>query len=162
MASSSFCLTRLQEERKKWRKDHPFGFYCRPAKGKDGVLNLMNWEAGIPGRKDTPWEGGVYKLILTFSESYPAEPPNVKFKPPLFHPNVFASGTICLSILNVDQDWKPSISLKEILLGVQNLLDEPNLNSPAQQEAYYLYKNDNKAYIQKIKNIAALNRPIDE
>ena len=55
-----------------------------------------------------------------------------QFVPPLFHPNVYPSGTVCLSILNVEQDWRPSITLKQILLGIQELLDNPNPNSPAQ------------------------------
>ena len=31
-----------------------------------------------------------------------------KFEPPLFHPNVYPSGTICLSILNEEKAWKPA------------------------------------------------------
>ena len=72
---SGICRTRLAEERKQWRKDHPFvrspfnvvlvlgvhrpqsspvpsvrfqAFYARPAKLPDGSLNLMEWEVGIP------------------------------------------------------------------------------------------------------------------
>jgi ubiquitin-protein ligase len=44
------------------------------------------------------------------------------FVPALFHPNVYPSGTVCLSILNEEKDWKPSISVPQILLGIQELL----------------------------------------
>ena len=37
-----------------------------------------------------------------------------KFVPPLFHPNVYPSGTVCLSILNEDEAWKPGISIKQV------------------------------------------------
>jgi hypothetical protein len=37
---------------------------------------------------------------------------------------------VCLSILNADKDYVPSISLKQILMGIQDLLDEPNINDP--------------------------------
>jgi ubiquitin-conjugating enzyme E2 I len=37
-----------------------------------------------------------------------------KFVPPLFHPNVYPSGTVCLSILNEDEGWKPGISIKQV------------------------------------------------
>ncbi|KAJ1510897.1 E2 SUMO-conjugating protein ubc9 [Coelomomyces lativittatus] len=121
----------------------------------------MRWEAGIPGKKNTPWEGGLYKLSLTFTEDYPTKPPKVQFTPPLFHPNVYQSGTVCLSILNDSQDWKPSISLKQILIGVQNLLDEPNLGSPAQEDAFRLCKADPEAYLTKIRLIALQNRTSD-
>lgn len=55
---------RLAEERKSWRKDHPFGFIAKPVKNEDGTLNLFQWECAIPGRKDTIWEGGLYKVYL--------------------------------------------------------------------------------------------------
>jgi hypothetical protein len=37
-----------------------------------------------------------------------------KFDPPLFHPNVYPSGTVCLSILNEDEGWKPAITIKQV------------------------------------------------
>ena len=39
-----------------------------------------------------------------------------KFDPPLFHPNVYPSGTVCLSILNEDEGWKPAITIKQVTL----------------------------------------------
>ena len=47
---SGIAQARLSEERKAWRKDHPFGFIARPMKNPDGSLNLMLWEYGIPGK----------------------------------------------------------------------------------------------------------------
>lgn len=122
------------------------GFFARPEKGADGTLDLMTWEAGIPGKKDTKWAGGLYKLRMSFPEDYPSKPPKCKFSPPLFHPNVFPSGTICLSILDEDKGWKPAITIKQILLGVQDLLDSPNAEDPAQQEAFELFRKDKAQY----------------
>jgi ubiquitin-protein ligase len=56
-----------------------------------------------------------------------------------FHPNVYPSGTVCLSILNEEEAWKPGITIKQILLGVQDLLDSPNPLSPAQEDAYRIF-----------------------
>jgi ubiquitin-conjugating enzyme E2 I len=80
----ALCRNRLGEERKQWRKDHPYvfslplirfrnadltkGFYAKPAKANDGSLDLMKWEAGIPGKAGTPWENGLFKLSLLFPE----------------------------------------------------------------------------------------------
>jgi Ubiquitin-conjugating enzyme len=50
----------------------------------------------------TEWEGGFYPLTLHFSEDYPSKPPKCKFPAGFFHPNVYPSGTVCLSILNED------------------------------------------------------------
>lgn len=64
-----------------------------------------------------------------------------KFTPPLPHPNIYPSGNVCLSILNEEEDWKPSISISDILKGIQLLLKvEPNLKSPAQYPAFEQYK----------------------
>lgn len=32
---------------------------------------------------------------------------------PLFHPNVYPRGTVCLSILEEDKDWRPAITIKQ-------------------------------------------------
>jgi ubiquitin-conjugating enzyme E2 I len=44
------------------------GFYAKPAKASDGSLDLMRWEAGIPGKAGTSWENGLFKLSLLFPE----------------------------------------------------------------------------------------------
>lgn len=53
---------------KLWRKDHPFGFYAKPTRNAQGVLDLKNWECGIPGKEKTIWEGGQFKLVLIFPD----------------------------------------------------------------------------------------------
>ena len=30
-------------------------------------------------------------------------PPKCKFEPPIFHPNIYPSGTVCLSLLDADK-----------------------------------------------------------
>ncbi|ODQ53046.1 SUMO conjugating enzyme Hus5 [Saitoella complicata NRRL Y-17804] len=185
---SGLSRNRLQEERKQWRRDHPFGFWAKPNKAEDGGMDLMNWSVGIPGKIGTLWEGGLYRLTMSFPEGillpplrpmalssfmslhcmhrtlqpfeqhplthpseYPSKPPKCKFTPPLFHPNVYPSGTVCLSILNEEEGWKPAITIKQILLGVQDLLDNPNPESPAQAEAYTMFKKDREGYERRVK-----------
>ncbi|KAK9456208.1 ubiquitin-conjugating enzyme/RWD-like protein [Dipodascopsis uninucleata] len=151
---SSLCLNRLQEERKQWRKDHPFGFYARPNKASDGSLDLMNWSVGIPGKPNTLWAGGLYKLTISFPEEYPTKPPKCRFAPNFWHPNVYPSGTVCLSILNEDEAWKPAITIKQILLGIQDLLDDPNPDSPAQADAFNAFKRDRALYERRVRQQA--------
>ena len=86
---------RLLQERKNWRKEHPFGFIAKPLKTEETKeLNLFLWECLIPGKKSTDWEGGSYRLMMEFSEDYPNKPPKCQFKPVLFHPNIYPSGTV--------------------------------------------------------------------
>ncbi|KAH3732443.1 ubiquitin-conjugating enzyme [Pelomyxa schiedti] len=141
---------RLTEERRQWRKDHPAGFYARPKTNSDGSLDLFFWECGVPGKKKTMWEGATYPVSMQFGEDYPSRPPKCKFPPGFFHPNIFPSGTVCLSILNEEEDWKPAITVKQILVGIQDLLDTPNPNSPAQEAAYYSYINNQEQYRQRV------------
>ena len=101
---TSLARSRLTEERREWRTDHPFGFYARPSKAADGAfvrsrgslgsccgrlrcaacaarasptrarprrclsppgsMNMMFWEAGIPGKEGTSWAGATYKVTL--------------------------------------------------------------------------------------------------
>jgi len=150
-------MNRLTEERRQWRKDHPFGFFARPLRKEDGTLDLKAWECGIPGKDNTIWAGGLFKISLVFPDEYPTKPPKCKFTPALFHPNVYPSGTVCLSILNEDEGWKPAITMKQILIGIQELLDEPNPESPAQAEAYNLFRKDKEAYKKKIKEVVREN-----
>lgn len=148
---SGIAASRLSEERKAWRKDHPFAFVARPIKNSDGTLNLFSWDCLIPGRKNTPWAGGNYRLKMTFKEDYPSSPPKCKFDPPLFHPNVYPSGTVCLSILDEEKDWRPAITIKQILLGIQHLLAEPNASDPAQADAYNIFTTNATEYERRVR-----------
>lgn len=118
---------------------------------RGGGLDLLHWEAGIPGKSNSPWEGGEFKLHLQFTEDYPTKPPKCVFTPVLFHPNVYPSGTVCLSILNDEKDWRPNITIKQILLAIQELLDHPNIKDPAQEEPYKMYMRDVREYEARVR-----------
>ncbi|KAJ7892816.1 SUMO-conjugating enzyme UBC9-like protein [Mycena olivaceomarginata] len=121
------------------------------------VVDLRQWQAHIPGRKGTPWEGGVYSLDVIFS---PAEcvVPKLRFIRPLFHPNASPSGTWSYSgdpgvKINyvygntwVKTTYDGPERFAQLLQTVQNTLHEPNLHDPAQGEAYLAAKNDFTAY----------------
>ena len=61
--------------------------------------NLFKWDAMIFGPADTIWEGGIFQLKMIFSDEYPNKAPSVKFVTKMFHPNIYADGSICLDIL---------------------------------------------------------------
>ena len=83
--SSGIARGRLVEERKAWRRDHPFGFYARPTSKGDGSSDIMKWEAGIPGKEGTDWENGVFKVSMEFSDDYPSKPPKCKIRLRVLH-----------------------------------------------------------------------------
>ncbi|ELU44981.1 ubiquitin-conjugating enzyme 9 [Rhizoctonia solani AG-1 IA] len=135
---AGICRTRLAEERKQWRKDHPYGFFAKPTKAPDGSLNLLEWEVGIPGKPGTNWEGGLFKLTMIFPEGGWLK---CKFTPPLFHPNVYPSGTVCLSILDEEKSWKPAITIKQYT-------EVPRRND---RTAYEQQARDNVPNLRRIK-----------
>ncbi|KAJ6169511.1 hypothetical protein N7497_002354 [Penicillium chrysogenum] len=156
----SLCQNRLQEERYKAMASRPPFWFCRKAETcPAGWPDLKNWECAIPGKANTLWEGGLFKLDLIFPDEYPTKPPKCKFTPALFHPNVYPSGTVCLSILNEEEGWRPAITIKQLLLGIQDLLDDPNPESPAQAEAYNLFKKDRPQYERRVRMVVRENQP---
>lgn len=151
---SGIARSRLTEERKAWRKERPHGFFARPETSSDGSVNLLKWVCQIPGKKDTGWDQGFYPLTMEFSEDYPSKPPKCKFPAGFFHPNIYPSGTVCLSILSEDDGWRPSITVKQILTGIQDLLDNPNPQSPAQSDAFMLFTQDKTEYDRRVRQQA--------
>lgn len=142
------CLDRLQQERRNWRKNHPLGFHAKPTKASDGSLNLFQWEMGIPGKKGTIWEGGVYPVTLYFTRNYPIQPPTCMFPMGFYHVNVYPKGHICLSILSID--YRPSLTLREIAIGIQSLLNEPNPHMYTNPTAADWFRDKN-IYYRKVK-----------
>lgn len=163
-ATESLAIQRLKAERKHLKKDIPQGFFAKPLPKKTNKavsqteLDYFTWICGIPGRKGSLWEGATLRVYMFFPPKYPAEPPKVQFDPPLFHPNIYPSGSVCLSILNQAIGWKPTITVKEILLGLQVLLDEPNLESPAQTDAYNCLRLHPADYNTKVREVVEANR----
>ena len=121
----------------------------------------MKWSCQIPGKASTPWSGGVYKGFISFPEDYPSKPPKFTFVPPIFHPNVYPSGAVCLSILNESEGWRPAITVKQVILGVRDLLDNPNNSDAAQQAAYDCFNKSRVEYDKKIKEQAKRFTPKD-
>lgn len=58
---------------------------------------------------------------------------------------------VCLSILNDEKGWKPSVTVKQILTGIQELLDSPNNSDAAQEPAWKLFGSNQAKYIERVK-----------
>ncbi|KAF7249230.1 Ubiquitin-conjugating enzyme E2 B [Varanus komodoensis] len=161
---------RLMRDFKRLQEDPPVGVSGAPSEN-----NIMQWNAVIFGPEGTPFEDGstpkpagslstdehqlgvlgeelcTFKLVIEFSEEYPNKPPTVRFLSKMFHPNVYADGSICLDILQ--NRWSPTYDVSSILTSIQSLLDEPNPNSPANSQAAQLYQENKREYEKRVSTI---------
>eukprot|EP00450_Noctiluca_scintillans_P013136 CAMPEP_0194508488 /NCGR_PEP_ID=MMETSP0253-20130528/38734_1 /TAXON_ID=2966 /ORGANISM="Noctiluca scintillans" /LENGTH=235 /DNA_ID=CAMNT_0039351531 /DNA_START=12 /DNA_END=719 /DNA_ORIENTATION=+ len=113
--------------------------------------DLFRWTAHIDGPEGSPYEGGRFVLDVNLPLRYPLLPPLVRFKTPIFHPNVNESGDICLDIFKAA--WSPALSLQKVLLSVSSLLADPNFADPLNLEAADLFDSDRKRYLAKCKRM---------
>jgi ubiquitin-conjugating enzyme E2 D len=106
--------------------------------------NIFNWESIIIGPEKTPYENGVFKLSINFSDTYPFKPPKVKFLTKIYHPNINKYGSICLDILN--KNWSPALTISKLLLSISSLLSDPNPDDPLDVKAAELYLNNREEF----------------
>lgn len=121
--------------------------------------NMLKGYAMIIGPEDSVYEHGFYFFEFHFPSIYPQIPPKVIFKTgdglTRFHPNLYISGKVCLSILNTwhGEQWTSCQSIKTILLTLVSILDnKPLLHEPHISEQHRDFKNYNR--IIKYKNIS--------
>ena len=111
--------------------------------------DILIWTARIFGPPETPYEGGIFNLVIKFDSDYPLKPPSLTFLTRMFHPNIYKDGKICVDILQ--GEWTPTQSVRTILLSILSLLMDPNPNSPANREASQLYLSDRNKYYETVK-----------
>lgn len=99
----------------------------------------------MEGPKGTPYENGVFTLDMKFPDSYPFKAPTVKFKTPVWHPNVKTdTGEICNDVL-VSQ-WSPTLNVRYIFTTLHELLKSPNTDTPLEPEIAQKFMTDKAGY----------------
>lgn len=134
-------VNKLQSFPKRIRKEiQRLSKHCPPGIGSIRV-HPQNWRYflfNIEGPIDTPYEGGTFVSELFLPKDYPVKPPKCRFVTPILHPNVDNFGRICLDILQTH--WKPSLSIKSVMLSIQLLFveqyPEDPLGNPAFERQY--------------------------
>ncbi|KXG46214.1 Ubiquitin-conjugating enzyme, E2 [Penicillium griseofulvum] len=129
---------RLMTELMSCQEENDTYLYLRLVNDED----LLRWEAVLKGPNGTPYEGGRWHLDITIPTDYPYTPPNIRFTTKIVHPNIeFQTGKICLSLL--DSEWSPAGAggLSGTLTTIQQLLMDPNLDSPLNPDVAVLLRN---------------------
>lgn len=136
---------RLCKELQNFMKDPPAN--CSAKLIND---DIKHWSATIIGPKDSPYDGGIFNLDITFSEEYPFRPPNIQFITKVYHPNISKNGTICLDILKTT--WSPALTMSKILISIMSLLTDPNPDDPLDADIASVYKKNKDLYEKNARN----------
>ncbi|QIW99435.1 hypothetical protein AMS68_004953 [Peltaster fructicola] len=125
--------------------------------------NIFHWSVALVVlNPDSPYYGGYYKAAMTFPKNYPYEPPDFRFTRPLWHPNIYPDGRLCISILHrpgedamsgeqAGERWSPVQRVESVLISVLSLLDDAELSSPANLDAAVMHRKDLAAYKERVK-----------
>ncbi|KAJ4339475.1 Ubiquitin-conjugating enzyme subunit [Didymella glomerata] len=125
--------------------------------------NVFEWSVALVVlNPDSLYYGGYFKAKMTFPRSYPHSPPDFKFLRPLYHPNIYPDGRLCISILHPPGDdemsgelaaerWTPVQSAETVLLSILSLLDDAETSSPANVDAGVMLRNKLDEYKAMVK-----------
>lgn len=92
----------------------------------------------------------VIQVQIRCSDGFPREAPEVVFVTPIFHPNVYANGTLCW----YSGDNSGERYYMDAVVGAVNLLlRNPNPDSPANREAAELYKHNKYEYNRRAREL---------
>lgn len=123
----------------------------------------------LEGPKDTPYEGGLWKVHVELPDQYPYKSPSIGFETKIFHPNIDEqSGSVCLDVIN--QTWSPMFTITHIFeTFIPQLLNYPNASDPLNGDASSLYLNNKlkyeetvKSYVKKYANRSEILRQFNE
>ncbi|KAL0236905.1 hypothetical protein PCE1_000302 [Barthelona sp. PCE] len=128
--------------------------------------NLFKWTFSITGPEDTLFESGIFQGEILFPPTYPLTPPTVKFTTRIYHPNVYPSGELCISILHppvhdefgyesIEERWSPAQSVSSILLSTLSLLSDINVESPANVDAARCYRENFDEFKERVRECVA-------
>ncbi len=102
---------------------------------------------------------------MRFPHDYPYQPPTFRFLTKgITHPNVYPDGNLCISILHKPGDdeqsgemanerWNVLHGVESVLRSVLLLMDDPEINSPANVDASVLYRDERLTYDTLAKDV---------
>ena len=113
--------------------------------------DMLKGYALVIGPDDTLYSNGYYLFEFNFPKDYPYTPPKLKYLTnnghTRFHPNLYRTGKVCLSILNTwrGEQWTSCQTIRSVLVTLVTLFhNKPLLNEPGLTEQYKDFKKYNE------------------
>ncbi|RAL10516.1 putative ubiquitin conjugating enzyme E2 [Aspergillus homomorphus CBS 101889] len=123
--------------------------------------DLTQFTALLAGPQGTPYSQGLWRLHLKMPEDYPKSPPKATFKTRIWHPNVEElTGAVCVDTLK--RDWKPSLTLKDVLITISCLLIYPNPDSALNSASGSLLQENYEAFARQAKLMTSIHAPVPD
>lgn len=94
--------------------------------------DIFNFDLTIVPQENY-YKGGKFSFQVEINNNFPIDPPKIKCKNKIYHPNIDLEGNVCLNILR--EDWSPVLNLNSVLMGLNFLFLEPNPNDPLNKDA---------------------------
>ncbi|KAK1418068.1 hypothetical protein QVD17_27207 [Tagetes erecta] len=126
---------KIQDEWRILERNLPDLIFVRVYEGRMDLLRAV-----IIGVDGTPYSDGLFFFDICFPKNYPKDPPQVYYHSGglRINPNLYANGTVCLSLLNTwrgnrDEKWSPAIStMLQVLVSIQGMIlnAKPYFNEP--------------------------------
>ncbi|KAF5709300.1 NEDD8-conjugating enzyme UBC12 [Fusarium mundagurra] len=95
------------------------------------------------------YRGSRFTFDFTINQNFPHEPPKVRCREKIYHPNIDLEGKVCLNILR--EDWKPVLNLNAVIVGLQFLFLEPNASDPLNKEAAEDLRNNREGFKRNVR-----------
>merc|ERR1719263_2179264 len=106
----------------------------------------------IDGPEDTPYQDGIFTIDIVFPPEYPFKAPKVKFETKIYHPNVKTdTGEICADL--IQNGWSPTLNLRHVLCTIQQVMKEPNPDSPLEAAIAAQMNEDRDAFEAKARQM---------
>ena len=146
---------RLISEYENFKKYKPAEAWGGPIKG-----NFFEWEIFFYGPKDSDYEEGLFHVKIVFPKNYPESGPKCFFMhEELYHPNVSQiDKKICLGNY-FQSDWKPSITINEVIMQIFTMLKIPNYDDSYDKVIGETYREDPYAYHQIVREFVKTYAP---
>jgi len=122
---------------------------------------------------------------MSFPKDYPYKPPgeeadvrsscrltrgpDFRFVKPLWHPNIYPDGRLCISILHAPgndimsgesagERWSPAQRVESVLISILSLLDDAEISSPANVDASVMLRDDKEAFKARVRQDVEASR----